>query len=1014
MLKQSIPTPRREGTRMLLFAMLGLGCVACTDSNPLMRPDARPTEHMTARYECEADLVAGTLICRQNGPRTGGASAALLGQNQIKMASANLVSDTVAQTMEFDATVQNLLTYSIGTPDGTTRTGVKVFFESGPTVTAYKAPGDTGTVLVDNEDGQQSFTAANQPYFLYDTILAPQQTSAPRRWRYHVPRTVSRFSFVVRAFAFTPPEQKVALHAPNGWLISADSVAKLYAFSSTVLSHPRLAGPYPRSLILVGFQAQATLEERQSAVDMVKGRVVGGMGQDYVVVIAASASADPLWAAIDKLRALPQVHHADPEVFTQGLSVSWMRPNDGAGWALNDWALVVDSAGGANWAAEAVAAPFGWGCETGADTARVAVVDVDPQHGGRVRSVIDTPSDDGADIAGLMWDGTVTMHVSATLLPALEAAFVDSADVVNLSVGITYLDSAASAAAGHPVRRLPQNTLADINRAQNLGNLLATRLQAFESAYGIQPLYVLAAGNYQAEASFSGFPQIVNDAQLGARVLVVGASSLGNAAAVAARNRPLWANSGDPLNPGSSFGTLLNITAPGGDIQLMDAGVPSITSGTSYAAPMVAAAAGLLKSFDPRLTAAEIRTLLLDGANRGGWQGGGIRHLNIYEALKSAARRAGAPMCGQRYWLQGNTFTLQRDSASDTRETLFTLSNGLWAGGQNVMHGGKHINFYNGNDGTEVDYRWTPGGGWAPGAPDGRPYPQPGSNAATLSRDLTSHDRDLYMSWDLNATATNTSLTVEVYDSTWNVVRTFTPVTLASQSSPQECTQRFVSVHPDDDARLRGGDSATATVYLDYLDMKAGQPCERWTSGPGGVSRIVRGAFSPRGEAVYAFVGRNLSSTSYTAWAPCGKEGYFYGPGGAPAGGFEARVNMECRGWSATSGTGDTEVWRFDIATGNRTQLGWGATGTRLGSPSIRESLRELTVEVDSIHASQSGSWSGSGYQWTHTATTPVQTRTCRVEFRNLATGAVEFAPPISCRASGGDAGISASRRGKR
>ena len=98
-----------------------------------------------------------------------------------------------------------------------------------------------------------------------------------------------------------------------------NSVAALYSFRNTVLSHPRLPGPYPRSVVLVAFHLAATGEERQSAIDRIGGGLVGGMGLDYVVVIDDDGTAGPLWAAVDTLCALPQVHHASPDLFTQGV-----------------------------------------------------------------------------------------------------------------------------------------------------------------------------------------------------------------------------------------------------------------------------------------------------------------------------------------------------------------------------------------------------------------------------------------------------------------------------------------------------------------------------------------------------------------------------------------------------------------------------------------------------------------------------------------------------------------------
>jgi hypothetical protein len=81
----------------------------------------------------------------------------------------------------------------MGTPDGTTVTGIKVFFHSGPTVTS----GD-GTVSVANADGTGTFTASEpQPYFEYSTILQENEVSVAKTWLWSVPSSVETFEFSV-------------------------------------------------------------------------------------------------------------------------------------------------------------------------------------------------------------------------------------------------------------------------------------------------------------------------------------------------------------------------------------------------------------------------------------------------------------------------------------------------------------------------------------------------------------------------------------------------------------------------------------------------------------------------------------------------------------------------------------------------------------------------------------------------------------------------------------------------
>lgn len=102
-------------------------------------------------------------------------------------------------------------------------------------------------------------------------------------------------------------------------------------------------------------------------------------------------------------------------------------------------------------------------------------------------------------------------------------------------------------------------------------------------------------------------------------------------------------------------------------------------------------AAGLLKSFDPRLTPSELRQLLVEGAIKGNRAVPGVdtgRILNIYESLKLAAKRPGAPVCGFPVGLDGlSRLVFYRDSA--TPEIVPT--EGYQAFYPSVAQGGKLI-----------------------------------------------------------------------------------------------------------------------------------------------------------------------------------------------------------------------------------------------------------------------------------------------------------------------------------
>lgn len=118
---------------------------------------------------------------------------------------------------------------------------------------------------------------------------------------------------------------------------------------------------------------------------------------------------------------------------------------------------------------------------------------------------------------------------------------------------------------------------------------------------------------------------------------------------------------------------LVNIAAPGVDVGSIGPNGGIVTgSGTSFAAPYVSGVAGLLRSFDPTLTADSTRKLILAGARKGGRTVAGDRPipvLDAYGALQAAAEAKGTRLCGNRVWHDGAKVTASRGSET---EILFT------------------------------------------------------------------------------------------------------------------------------------------------------------------------------------------------------------------------------------------------------------------------------------------------------------------------------------------------------
>src|SRR6266566_1700240 len=194
------------GRRAGLLALVAF-TTACSDRSLPSGPSLSPG--MVGRLlTCAADVRAQTLSC--TAPGVGGGSGKLSadlvrgGQGIYVALRSSAVSYDGTSTFQADVTVQNLTAVPLGTSDGTTVTGVKVFFSSGPNVVL-----GTGSVSVANPDGVGMFTGTDQPFFLYNEILQTAQVSAARTWRWTVPNTVTTFAFQVLVDAASPQEHSV-------------------------------------------------------------------------------------------------------------------------------------------------------------------------------------------------------------------------------------------------------------------------------------------------------------------------------------------------------------------------------------------------------------------------------------------------------------------------------------------------------------------------------------------------------------------------------------------------------------------------------------------------------------------------------------------------------------------------------------------------------------------------------------------------------------------------------------
>lgn len=223
----------------LLSALLLAACTDARSPVALEGPKPAPGAALQA-LDCSVVLAQGTLHCQDAAPRTGGARGLLVGgQNvYVRLASSNV--SVVDGRLRLDVTVQNLLPQAMGTTDGVHRDpgGVKVFFHDGP----MGHPG--GDAVLANEDGEAMFLASGQPFFQYDTILRPNETSAPKTWDIAYTPGVDRITFTVYVSAAVEHEADwVDVTPERTFLLPGDTVRL------TAVVRDRLGAPLDRPVV---------------------------------------------------------------------------------------------------------------------------------------------------------------------------------------------------------------------------------------------------------------------------------------------------------------------------------------------------------------------------------------------------------------------------------------------------------------------------------------------------------------------------------------------------------------------------------------------------------------------------------------------------------------------------------------------------------------------------------------------------------------------------------------------
>ncbi len=928
-----------------------LAALACQDvervSAPIKVPEAaqagaRPT--LMLALTCTLSRSASTVSCAPASSRAAGVSANVIVSvtgTYAQFVPFNLVKDTVHQIWSFDAFLHNLMMQSIGTLNGTTVTGSKVF------VTDIEATQGTGTVSVINPDGTGNFTAPNQPYFNYNQIVAAGANSNAKLWKVSVPNTVTAVNMDILMSTDFPAEQTVTATPP-------DSEPQWFGDDSS-WTGPTQTG-YLKGVVTLCFTDSATSQDRQLAVAFAGGTIVGGAPVDggdgcyYMKAPNGSVSTD---TAISRLQSLPQVDGVSP---TAHPSPGYLHPHDGANWT--SWSLSPDSLGQeVNWALEAIDAPYAWGCSTGDSKTNVSVIDhvFDDaelssnvaiganelgvftgdtiEHGTMTSAIIAARGNDNIGITGVMWSAGLRL-VELGKMPRTFADFgrliAKEANAGSKIVNVSYwFDWKGNQ------KRVP-STHAD---SDTLFRLFHPLMREIRKAKGSLPLIVTIAGDSTIDAFWSVFP-VLHDSLSGRSLIVAGST---------VQRKHLQTTDG--FNSGSGDGRLVDLYAPGGNVgtekvrngQL----VQVLGDGTSFSAPLVAGAAGLLLSFDPSLSPDSLRTLLLNGAtlgNRSITDPAGQVHylLDAYASLKLAAQRPGAPLCGNKVWETGgatnDSIVVQRSSGPETiwSDTDFIAS-------MDVKHGGHRINYTNDFGDQELAYNAT-SRKWAVSTNPN--VPPPGTDGGAFASLFgLSHDEDSSLTFTFADIATSVD-TIQLTDSHTNTtsILAVLPTSLVQSLTPICVEQTF--------------DPTTGNTN-----------CLRMSSlGEEQIANTL-GAYSPRGDKAVISIARTEFDFTMpnSAWVSC--DGNPFPP--------PPQVQTQCRFIQTAQSAVDTRFFSLPThqLTTNATPF-WTLTGFRPTNLAISEDGQQLVVGGGSVASSS-----------------PVdqpQYLNCGIQYRNLVTSVTD------------------------
>jgi hypothetical protein len=216
------PSALQAATSYTITATNGSGSTTAMISIEVANAPAALPYALSCTFSTLAGGSADCSVTTANDTATGADNHTLYGGQNVHavLAATNVTYDSGTGLLSFSATVQNLLSQTIGTIDNVTlsTTGVRLILSSTTVNTG------SGSITAANADGTSDVPTQNRPYFQYDEKLAQNAVSSPKTVQLNVPSSVTNFTafFVISTKVAVQLVINEVLSNPGGTISDAN------------------------------------------------------------------------------------------------------------------------------------------------------------------------------------------------------------------------------------------------------------------------------------------------------------------------------------------------------------------------------------------------------------------------------------------------------------------------------------------------------------------------------------------------------------------------------------------------------------------------------------------------------------------------------------------------------------------------------------------------------------------------------------------------------------------------